>query len=178
MLNQLLRSLIICYQFILRSYIDRSFNAQTCLIKSIAMTSQTFFAAPDDCARAFYEAFARAETEALMIVWAEDEEVCCVHPASAPLYGYAAIRAAWDAIFRNSTRMRVELRYEYWTHTIGMAMQTAIEWIYVGEEAQARGPVFVTNVFIRTPQGWRMLSHHASPVQTGAAAGPGQPVLH
>ncbi len=142
------------------------------------MSNETYFSAPDDCARAFYEAFARAEIDALMAVWAEDEEICCVHPAAAPLYGYSAVRAAWDAVFRNSARMRIELRDERWTHTIGMALQTAVEWIYVGDESQARGPVFVANVYLRAPQGWRLLSHQASPIQTGMAQDSGPTVLH
>jgi ketosteroid isomerase-like protein len=142
------------------------------------MSSQIFFATPDDCARAFYEAFTRAETDAVMVVWAEDEDICCVHPAAAPLYGYTAIRAAWDAVFRNSARMRIEVRDEHWTHTIGMATQTAIEWIFVGDEPQARGPVFVTNIYLRAPRGWCLLSHHASPLQSGLVQGASATVLH
>ncbi len=142
------------------------------------MSSQAFFSSPEDCARAFYEAFARAEVEAIMATCADEEDICCVHPAAAPLYGYAAVRSAWDAVFRNSARMRIELRDEHWTHTIGMAVQTAIEWIYVGEEAQARGPVFVTNTYLRAPQGWRLLSHHASPMQTSAPQGTSTALLH
>ena len=69
------------------------------------MKSQAFFASPDDCARAFYEAFAQADIEALMSVWADDEDICCAHPAAAPLYGYAAVRSAWEAILRNSAKI-------------------------------------------------------------------------
>ncbi len=142
------------------------------------MSSQAFFSSPEDCARAFYEAFSSVEIDAIMAVWAEDEEICCAHPATAPLYGYAAVRTAWEAIFRNSAKMRLELRDEHWRTTIGMAVQFAVEWIYVGEEPQPRGPVFVINAYLRTPQGWRMLSHCASPIQTGLAHGSGQIVLH
>ena len=46
------------------------------------------------------------------------------------------MRAAWEAIFRNSAKMRIELRDESWHATIGMVTQHAVEWIYVGEEAQ------------------------------------------
>ena len=142
------------------------------------MKSQAFFGSPDDCARAFYEAFAQADVEALMSVWADDEDICCAHPAAAPLYGYAAVRSAWEAILRNSAKMRIEMREESWHRTIGMVTLHAIQWIYVGEEPQPRGPVFVTNVFLRAPQGWRLLVHHASPLQTGLAPGVGQVVLH
>jgi hypothetical protein len=142
------------------------------------MISTPIFASPTDCARAFYDAFASAETDSLMATWAEDEDIVCIHPAAAPLHGFAAIRAAWAAIFRNSARMRIELRDEHWTQTITMAVQSGIEWIYVGEELQPRGPVSVTNVFIRAPQGWRLLCHHASPIQTGAPNEAGKAVLH
>jgi ketosteroid isomerase-like protein len=142
------------------------------------MKSQAFFSTPEDCARAFYEAFSQADLDALMSVWVEDEEICCVHPSAAPLYGFAAVRAAWEAIFRNSAKMRIELRDDVWHSTIGMVTHNAIEWIYVGEESQPRGPVFITNVFLRAPQGWRLLTHHASPLQTGLAPGAGAVVLH
>lgn len=142
------------------------------------MIKTALFATPEDCARSFYEAFSRADIEELMESWAEDEEICCVHPGAAPIYGYQAVRAAWAAIFRNSARMRLELRDERWNATIAMANQQAIEWIYVGDEPQPRAPVFVTNTFLRTPQGWRMVSHHASPVQTGLNVASGHNVLH
>ncbi len=142
------------------------------------MKPQIAFASPDDCSRAFYEAFSRRDLEALMSTFAEDEEVCCVHPGAAPLYGYTAVRAAWEAIFRNNANMRIELRDERWNTTVGMVVQWAIEWIYVGEEQDPRGPVFATNIFLRSPLGWRLISHTASPVQTGFAPGAAQVVLH
>ncbi len=141
------------------------------------MKNQISFASAEDCARAFYDAFARREIEAIMATWSEDDEIVCGHPGAAPLYGYAAIRAAWDAIFRNNDAMRVEVKDEHWHITVGMAIQFAIEWIYVGDEAQPRGPVFATNTFLRTPLGWRMLSHTAAPIQAGLPMRGGQEVV-
>lgn len=142
------------------------------------MSSQVSFPAPVDCARAFYQAIARAELAAVMATYAEDEDVCCVHPGAAPLYGFAPVRAAWEAIFRNNSVMRIELTDERWNHTIGMAVQHAVEWIYVGDEAKPRGSVFVTNVYLRSPLGWRMLSHVASPIQSSMPTGGRDVVLH
>ncbi len=142
-------------------------------VKSLA-----FFATPEDCARAYYEAFAAADLEATMAVWSEEEEICCVHPGSVPLYGYAAVRAAWEAIYRHSPRMRVELRDEHWVRTIGLVVQHAVEWIYLAEEPTPRATVFATNLFIRAPQGWRLLAHHASALNTPASAAEANVVLH
>jgi SnoaL-like domain len=142
------------------------------------MSSQTAFPTAEDCARAFYQAIARAEIDALMAVCAEDEEICCTHPGAAPLFGYGAVRVAWEAIFRNNPAMRIELTDEHWSVTIGMALQHAIEWVYIGDEAKPRGPVFVSNVYLRSPLGWRLLSHVAAPVHAGLAIAGSQVVLH
>lgn len=143
------------------------------------MEKSIAFSSAEDCARAFYEGFARREIDALMATWSEDEDIVCVHPGAAPLYGYAAVRATWDAIFRNDVSMRLDLRDERWHVTIGMAVQYVIEWIHVGDEREPRGPVFATNLFLRTPLGWRLLSHTASPIQTGLPqTGSQQVVLH
>jgi ketosteroid isomerase-like protein len=142
------------------------------------MMRSAVFSTPEDCARSFYDAFSRSDLDELMHCWAEDEELCCVHPGAAPLYGFGSIHSAWSAIFKNSPKMRLELRDERWVSSIAMVMQHAIEWIYVGDETQSRGPVFVTNTFMRTPSGWRMISHHASPIQSAVQSAASAPVLH
>ena len=43
---------------------------------------------------AFYDALNRADLEALMALWADDEEIVCIHPGGARLIGHAAIRAS------------------------------------------------------------------------------------
>jgi ketosteroid isomerase-like protein len=47
---------------------------------------------------AFYDALNRADVDALMALWADDEEIVCVHPGGPRLIGHAAIRASWEAI--------------------------------------------------------------------------------
>jgi hypothetical protein len=47
-----------------------------------------------------------------------------------------------------------------------------------------RPPIIATNVYLRTPAGWRMIVHHASPAQgdPGAGSAPADPaspkILH
>ena len=53
----------------------------------------------DDIESAFYDALARADIEALMALWAEEDEIVCIHPNAPRLVGYAAIRASWEAVF-------------------------------------------------------------------------------
>ena len=58
--------------------------------------------------------------------------------------------------------------------TVGLAVQSAIEHISTDSDT-ARGDAVATNVFMRTPSGWRMVCHHASaspPVALPRETGP------
>ena len=48
------------------------------------------FATPEDVEASFYEAIARADLAALMSVWADDEEIVCIHPTGQRLTGAEA----------------------------------------------------------------------------------------
>ena len=52
---------------------------------------------------AFYEALQRADVDKLMACWADENDVVCVHPGGPRLIGVGAIRAAFDALFVNSS---------------------------------------------------------------------------
>ena len=70
---------------------------------------------PDETEAQFYEALQRGDLDRVMAVWADDDDIACIHP-SGP-------RLLW---------------------------------------------VLATHVFVKTPQGWRLLVHHASPGSAGA----------
>ena len=54
---------------------------------------------PDDVEAQFYEALLHGDIERLMAVWADDEEIVCIHPGGARVIGAAAIRASFEAVF-------------------------------------------------------------------------------
>ena len=56
------------------------------------MSKTIIFSTPDDAEQAFYEALSRGDLEAMMNVWAEDEEVVCVQPGGSRFTGLASIR--------------------------------------------------------------------------------------
>ena len=60
-----------------------------------------FLATAEDTEHAFYDAIARADLESLMALWADDEEIVCVHPGAPRLHGHAAIRESWEMIFEH-----------------------------------------------------------------------------
>lgn len=110
---------------------------------------------------AFYDALSHADLDALMALWAEDEEIVCVHPGSPRLIGHAAIRASFEVIFeRGGLHIRpVQLHA---VHNMLTAVHNLIEDVRQGpQEGEARH-ILATNVYLKTPRGWRLAMRHAS----------------
>jgi ketosteroid isomerase-like protein len=126
-------------------------------------TTASSFASPDEIEQQFYEALQRGDIERLMAVWSDDEEISCVHPGGPRLAGAAAIRAAFEAIFANgSVNARAEQVRRLQTHSC--AVHSVVEHIQLMNELGPQSAwVIATNVYLLTAQGWRLVSHHASP---------------
>jgi ketosteroid isomerase-like protein len=135
----------------------------------------TIFTTPQDAALAFYQAFEAKDVEAMMAAWAEDEDIVCVHPGGSRLVGYDAVRIGWEQLFSGDSKLSFRLEEIVVIETVGLALQSAIEHVTIGSDPKPRGAAIATNVFLRTPTGWRMVVHHASPapaLTVGPPAGP------
>lgn len=115
----------------------------------------------NDVESAFYDALARADVEALMALWAEDEDLVCVHPNAPRLVGYMAIRASWEAILEHGG-LHIRSRQLHAVRNPMSAVHSIIEEINRPEGAPPDMHVLVTNVYIKTMLGWRIVAHHAS----------------
>ncbi|MER2517808.1 DUF4440 domain-containing protein [Candidatus Accumulibacter phosphatis] len=120
------------------------------------------FASPADVEAAFYDAIARADLLALMSVWADDEDIVCIHPTGQRLSGTVAIRDSWRSIFANNARLKVRLSRVLRWNSMLLAVHNVVETLYIGDEEKAHGPMLATNVFQRGTNGWRLLAHHSS----------------
>ncbi len=133
------------------------------------------YTTPGDAARAFYRAFEAKDIDAMMGTWADDEEIVCVHPGGPRLIGFDAVRTGWEQLFAGDDHLKFELDHIVMIETVGLAMQSVVEHIAVGSDRTPRGAALATNVFLRTPSGWRLVMHHASPAPAKSiaqAAGP------
>lgn len=122
----------------------------------------TIFTTAEDAEEAFYEAIGRGDIDALMNVWADDEEILCIHPTGQRLTGSAAIRESWGAIFENNPRLTVHIRHSVRWHGVMLAVHNVVETLYLADEPTPHGPMLSTNVFQRGANGWRLLAHHTS----------------
>jgi uncharacterized protein (TIGR02246 family) len=124
---------------------------------------KTLFATPQDAEAAFYEAFMKNDLEAMMSVWADDDEIYCVHPHGPRLTGIARVRESWRQIFAGEQRLRFQVRQQHVIQAMMVSVHSVYEQITIAGESRARGCMAVTNVYTRTESGWRMIVHHASP---------------
>lgn len=132
---------------------------------------------PDDIELAFYEALQKGDIEQLMACWADEEDIVCVHPGGSRLIGAGAIRATFEAMFAHGT---VQARPEgvHRVQSLASAVHHLVERVEVlAPDGPRTAWVIATNVYHKTPQGWRLVAHHASPGKADDGASAASPVL-
>jgi len=122
-------------------------------------------ASPDDTEAQFYEALQHADLEHLMALWADDEEVACVHPGGPRIVGLPAIRAAFAAVFERGA-VQVQPERVRRLHSGDCAIHHVLERVQLAGDAR-QAWVIATNVYLKTALGWRLVLHHASPGNAG-----------
>ncbi|MER5403529.1 nuclear transport factor 2 family protein [Streptomyces sp. NPDC002769] len=134
---------------------------------------------------AFYEALERGDFETLSSLWlapldtgddsvgSEGADVSCVHPGWPVLNGRGEVLRSYALIMANTEYIQFFLTDVHVSVTGGTALVTCTENILSGgpapDDSDELGPlvgqlVVATNVFRRTDDGWKLWSHHASPV--------------
>lgn len=103
----------------------------------------------------FYRAFRTGDMTAMASLWADDEDILCIHPGHATLCGRSQVLESWFDILAGppevvSARPEVLIR-----GTIGIV--TCIERIDTAHLA-------ATNIFRMDDGSWRMIHHHGSQI--------------
>ncbi len=120
------------------------------------------YATPDEAEHAFYEALEQADLPLLMGVWADDEEIVCIHPGGQRLIGHAAVKQAWAEILGNGP-VSIRPTRQHTLQSLMGAVHTLVEQVVV--ETRSGTQVvncYTTNVFHKGATGWHMVLHHAS----------------
>jgi ketosteroid isomerase-like protein len=118
-----------------------------------------------------YAAVEAADLDRMGDVWLDGPQadtVICVHPGWPAIQGREEVLRSWTAIMANTPYIQFFLT-DVDVEIVGeVAVVTCAENILtgVGESALAGGRAVATNLFRRTPAGWRLWIHHASPVIT------------
>jgi hypothetical protein len=128
--------------------------------------------------RAFYDALEGGDLDLLTALWLPGPHTLCVHPGAEPLRGTPAILRSWAAV------MSAMLYMQFFLTDLQVALgpgpgddgngdgrvamvsctQNLLTAGASGEETFTGAKAVASNVFVRTSSGWRMWSHHSSPV--------------
>lgn len=133
------------------------------------MGSVPIFPTAQDAENAFYDSLERGDLDLMMAVWAEDEEIVCVHPAGGRIAGQEQVRDSWRRMFASGQRLQIKIAQRVTLSGMMVEVRSVHEVITIVGEEVARPPMVATNVYLRTAAGWRMVVHHASPAPQAAA---------
>ena len=123
----------------------------------------------EDVNATFYQAFETADLDAMRELWLDDPDALCVHPGALPVRGTGPIGRSWAVIMANTPYIQFFLTDVEVSLREGVASVTCTENVLTGDasadpDSFGGGKAVATNVFVRTPDGWRLWIHHASPV--------------
>jgi ketosteroid isomerase-like protein len=107
--------------------------------------------------QAFYDAFNQKDVDAMAAVWADSDDVSCVHPGWNLLVGREAVLPSWRNILTNPAQPRIVMG------GATVALRGAVA-IVICRELVGGSPLVATNVFILQDEAWKLLHHHSGPV--------------
>lgn len=123
----------------------------------------------DEANRAFYRAFESRELAKMEMVWADGEEVKCVHPGWPLLTGRREVMRSWERIFKGTRYIEFKLT------NVSVNVHGSLGWVLCQEDilTNTGGPtyqsaVLSTNVFELHEGGWRLAHHHGSQISQEA----------
>ena len=116
----------------------------------------------EDVEAAFYDALARADLEALMEVWSDDEEVVCIAADGTRAVGLPAVRAYWQRLFDAQAGQRLQVTRHIATLSVTMAFHHITEEVasQTSSPPQQRA---ASLLYVRGGRGWRLALYHVSP---------------
>lgn len=115
----------------------------------------------------YYKAFENFDLQLMSQVWANTNDVVCIHPGWDILVGWEKVREGWSKIFMDDSFLKFTIRN---TNTIilnNIGIVSCIEEIFVSsKDTISQTFIATTNLFKETEEGIKLFYHHSSPVLT------------
>lgn len=119
------------------------------------------FTTPREAEEMFYAAFQRCNFKAMMNVWADNENIVCIHPGGPRLTGIEQVRSSWQQILGAQSNWTFSISESRYMQDTLRSVHMVKENILINDELQ--GTVLATNIYQLINDSWRMILHHASP---------------
>ena len=112
----------------------------------------------------FYQAFRTRSIDLMKGIWHKTDEVICIHPGSPRIYSFELIIASWEQIFSAQSGAMIDISDPVYKLQDDVSIHYVKETLSVNDKPVAS--VFATNIYQQTDDGWKMITHHASPAFT------------
>ena len=113
----------------------------------------------------FYDAFSNKDSQVMTSLWWQGSTSSCIHPGGRVILGWEDIRASWEAIFRNTDSLEIDIE------VVKAEIDRALAYIVVSETVlqssrgrKMKAQSIATNVFQKMAQKWYLVQHHGSPI--------------
>jgi len=125
--------------------------------------------------RSFYDAVESGDVDLMASLWVDDPDTSCVHPGAVPLRGTSHVLRSWTVLMANVGYIQFFLTdvdvvlLPRGADEPDTAIIVCTENILSGEgmtspEAFAGGKAVCTSILVRSGNGWKFWSRHASPI--------------
>lgn len=123
------------------------------------------FGTPQDAEDAYYDALEDGDLDALLDVWADSDEICCLLPMQPLVQGRSAVRELFARTFARTQGIALSVKHLGWIN----AGETAVHLLEESPQQQPAGAppplsVYGTNIYRRGADGWRLIVHQNAPV--------------
>ena len=115
--------------------------------------------------QAFYDAFGDRDLKVMTSLWWQGSTSLCIHPGGGVILGWEEIKASWDAIFRNTDALEIDVEI------VKVEVDRSLAYVVVREIVlqassgrRMKAQSIATNVFQKMAQKWYLVQHHGSPI--------------
>ena len=123
----------------------------------------TPFATPQDAEDAFYDALEENDAAAMATVWETSDDIACLLPMS-PLFHGRQVHELWQQVFEGGAELDIQVKHMRWIEMPELAIHL-IEETVTAKGSQPAQPVYATNVYRNSQDGWHLVLHQNSPTQ-------------
>lgn len=115
----------------------------------------------------YYKAFENFDFEAMSQIWANTDDVVCIHPGWDILIGWEKVKEGWNKIFMEETLLKFTIRNPNVIIRDRVGIISCIEEIFISSrETISQTFIATTNLYQETENGLKLFYHHSSPVLT------------
>ena len=113
----------------------------------------------------FYSALENLDLAEMEGLWLQETWVQCIHPGWEAIVGWSGVRQSFEEIFASTRWLRIIPTAVREVVFSDFAIVSCAENITLGGGKDSDLDIAMahaTNVFRRTPEGWKLVVHHAS----------------